>query len=144
MIHDHAVNAWGPDKTALQQWLYGAEPGNLPDVKSRPEAAGDFHPVHHDHCGRNVNRPGSNAVDHHDASRERYPDLQKRDCRLPHISKRSVHGKRRRRNSSGCRVRVSCAALRTHRRTVAQWSTTLARRATLSTCLQPSISPMRR
>ena len=102
MKNDHVADARHPGKTALLQWLNGADPGNLPVLRSQPETVRDFLPEQHNRCGRNVNHPEPNALDHNDASCERYPDWRRRDRKLTHSSRHRVRGERRRRNSSGC------------------------------------------
>ena len=103
MRNDHVADAKHPGQTALQQWLYGAKPGNLPVLKSRPEAIRNYLPERHGHYGRNVNRPESNATDHLGPSRKRCPDWRRRNRKLLYSSKRCVHSERRRRSWSGCR-----------------------------------------
>lgn len=96
-------------KRHLLRWL-SPHPSPVPLAKAnsvnpraRPETVRESLPEQHDHFGRNVKLPWSNAMGHHDASRECCPDLGRRDGRLIHPSWRCVHAVRRRRNSSACR-----------------------------------------
>ena len=55
MKHNHVADASHPGKTALQQWLNGAAPDNLPSLRSQFELVRDFLAEHHNHRSGDVN-----------------------------------------------------------------------------------------